>query len=76
MSYLRRYINVGWRRECLNSGTSAILLTSPSTLVSTVDSPGNFCSTWRNKSRPPSAKNTPHVVGDSSVTDWMLKLSY
>lgn len=45
-----------------------MLLTNPSTLVSTVASPGNVCSTSRKSESPPSSKNTSHVVGDSSVT--------
>lgn len=67
-AYLRTSIKAGWNKHERRLGTSAMLLTNPSTFVSTVASPGNVCSTSRKSESPPSSRNTSHVVGDSSVT--------
>ena len=50
-----------------NSFTSAILFRRPNTFVSIATSFGNVCRTPKNKSMPPSFRNTLQVLGDSSV---------
>lgn len=65
--------HLSWETKCLlirallRGDTSAMLLSSPSTFVSTAESWANTLRSWRNKWSPSSAKKTSHVAGDSSV---------
>lgn len=54
----------------LKAGTSAILLMSPSTLVSTALSVRKMDNTSRNRLRPPSRRKTSQVFGDSSEKEY------
>jgi len=67
---LQQYLRVGiislLNSIFLKCGTSAILFSKPSTLVSTVLSPINVFNIFIYNANPPSSMKTLHVVGDSS----------